>query len=48
MQIAPTAKTPMLLQMAQWILDPVGYMEANFKRYGDICQAYVPGTGLIL
>ena len=41
MQPVPTAKAPMPLQMTQWILNPVGYLEANFKRYGDIFQAYV-------
>lgn len=39
MQLVPKPKQPVLLQTAQWILDPVGYMNANFKRYGDIFQA---------
>lgn len=39
MQTVPKPKQPVLLQAAQWILDPVGYMNTNFKRYGDIFQA---------
>ena len=35
----PTPKTPRLLQAAQWVLDPVGYMTTNFKHYGDIFAA---------
>lgn len=37
----PTPKAPALLQIGQWILDPVGYMKNNFQQYGDIFQAYV-------
>ncbi|HEY9661547.1 MAG TPA: cytochrome P450, partial [Allocoleopsis sp.] len=33
--------TPEFLQLVQWILNPVGYMQTNFKRYGDIFQAAV-------
>ncbi|XGW00854.1 MAG: cytochrome P450 (plasmid) [Leptolyngbya sp. BL-A-14] len=35
----PTPKTPKLLQAAQWILDPIGYLTSNFERYGDIFAA---------
>ncbi len=43
----PLSKAPLFLQTGQWIIDPVGYMQANFKRYGDIFQASVAwgGTG---
>ncbi|MBD1842054.1 cytochrome P450 [Cyanobacteria bacterium FACHB-63] len=33
------SKTPRFLQRGQWILNPVGYMQTNFDRYGDIFQA---------
>lgn len=29
-------ETPPLLQLMQWIADPLGYMETNAERYGDI------------
>ena len=32
-------KTPSFLQLLQWIADPIGYMEANARRYGDIFTA---------
>lgn len=41
MQTIPTPKAPRLLQASQWILDPLGYMKANFKKYGDIFTAHV-------
>ncbi|NJM66740.1 MAG: cytochrome P450 [Acaryochloris sp. RU_4_1] len=41
MQTVPTPKAPMPLQALQWILDPVGYMEKNFNRYGDIFQSFL-------
>ena len=41
MQTVPTPKAPSFFQMIQWILDPVGYMESNFKSCGDLFQAYV-------
>lgn len=28
-------KTPPLLQLFQWVADPLGYMETAFQRYGD-------------
>jgi cytochrome P450 family 110 len=47
MHTVPAPKTPLLLQVARWILDPVGYLKTNFKRYGDIFNARVlwDGTG---
>lgn len=41
MRTPPTPKMPMFLQSAQWILNPVGYMNTHFKKYGDIFNAYV-------
>ncbi len=41
MQTVPTPKAPALQQLTQWIFNPVGYMEANCKRYGDIFQAHL-------
>ena len=40
MQTVPTPKSPTFLQVIQWILDPVGYMESNFKQCGDLFRAY--------
>jgi cytochrome P450 len=39
----PAATTPKLLQIAQWILDPIGYMANNSRRYGDLFHAPVWG-----
>ena len=36
MRTIPTPKVPELVQAMQWILDPLGYMNRNFQRYGDI------------
>ena len=41
MPSVPTPTTPHLLQLSQWILDPVGYMQSNFQRYGDLFNAAV-------
>jgi cytochrome P450 len=41
----PAATTPKLLQIAQWILDPIGYMANNSRRYGDLFHAPVWGQG---
>ncbi|MBD3883957.1 cytochrome P450 [Phormidium tenue FACHB-886] len=37
----PCSKTPKFVQLAQWILNPVRYMQTNFNRYGDIFQAAI-------
>lgn len=37
----PTPKAPTLLQIGQWIFDPLGYMTNNFQKFGDLFQAYV-------
>lgn len=40
-QTVPIPKSPTLLQIAQWIFNPLGYMKKNRTEYGDIFQAYV-------
>jgi cytochrome P450 family 110 len=41
MKTVPTPNTPMVLQTAQWVFNPLGYMTTNYKRYGDIFEAKV-------
>ena len=41
----PCSKTPTALQAIQWILDPAGYMQTNFNRYGDLFRAPVVWNG---
>lgn len=45
MPTAPMVTQPKFWQTSQWILDPVGYMQTQFKRYGDIFQASVAWSG---
>ncbi|MEA5574649.1 cytochrome P450 [Calothrix sp. UHCC 0171] len=40
MRTVPTIETPMFLQAAQWLFDPLNYLTANFKRYGDIFKTH--------
>src|SRR4028119_89654 len=37
-------KSPPLVQMLQWIADPIGYMETAAQRYGDIFTTQVGWT----
>ncbi|MBD1936252.1 cytochrome P450 [Microcoleus sp. FACHB-68] len=39
MKLPNIVDTPPLLQLVQWITDPLGYMDANVERYGDIFTA---------
>ncbi len=39
MKLPDGPKTPPWLQLIQWILDPLGYMEACAQRYGDVFTA---------
>ena len=39
MKLPDGSKTPPWLQLIQWILDPLGYMEACAQRYGDVFTA---------
>ena len=41
MQTIPHTRSPKLFQSLQWTLDPVGYMQTNFRRYGDVFQSPV-------
>lgn len=34
-------KSPALVQILQWITDPIGYMETAAQRYGDIFTTQV-------
>jgi cytochrome P450 len=36
MKPIPSSKTPSAIQLMQWILNPIDYLETNFQRYGDI------------
>ncbi|GBF79612.1 cytochrome P450 [Aphanothece sacrum] len=36
-------KTPALLQLIQWISDPLNYLETNAKQYGDMFTANMTG-----
>ncbi|MBE9041298.1 cytochrome P450 [Oscillatoriales cyanobacterium LEGE 11467] len=38
MNILEGPKTPPIVQLIQWIADPIGFMESNAKLYGDIFQ----------
>lgn len=42
-RMIPAATTPKLLQVAQWILDPIGYMANHASRFGDLFHAPVWG-----
>jgi cytochrome P450 len=44
MKLPPGPQTPAFLQLIQWIADPVSYMEAAARRYGDIFTAKVLGN----
>ena len=41
MKLPDASKIPPLIQLFHWIADPIGYMEANAQRYGDIFAAQV-------
>jgi cytochrome P450 len=47
MKSIPYSKTPESIQRGQWILNPLGYMQTNFDRYGDIFQAPVLPDGTL-
>jgi hypothetical protein len=36
MKIIPKVKAPTFLQMAQWIINPVAFMENAARKHGDI------------
>ena len=41
MNTVPRSNTPTLLQLLQWVFNPLGYMETNFQRFGDFFQAEI-------
>ncbi len=41
MKQIPGLTTPRGLQMLQWTVDPIGFMETSAQRYGDIFQTFV-------
>lgn len=41
MKTIPRIQSPKALQILQWALNPVGYMQENFSRYGDVFQALI-------
>ncbi|MGB3612300.1 MAG: cytochrome P450 [Elainellaceae cyanobacterium] len=40
----PQSKTPGLAQILQWVFNPLGYMETNFDRFGDLFGARIVPT----
>ncbi len=42
----PIPQAPLPVQVVHWVLNPVGYMESQFQKYGDIFQAQVTWQGL--
>ncbi len=45
MPTLPTVRAPEPLQALQWILDPVGLMQSNYKELGDIFRAHLLWRG---
>ncbi|HEY9663220.1 MAG TPA: cytochrome P450 [Allocoleopsis sp.] len=41
MTSVPRSSTPALLQLLQWVFNPLGYMETNFQRFGDFFHVEV-------
>lgn len=44
MQTIQRPTTPKAIQMMQWALSPIGYMETNRERYGDFFEAPISPT----
>ncbi len=42
-QLPNELKTPAWLQLFQWISDPLGYLENNYQKYGDMFTARIVG-----
>ncbi|MGF1538343.1 MAG: cytochrome P450 [Elainellaceae cyanobacterium] len=40
----PQSPTPGLAQILQWVFDPIGYMETNTRRFGDVFRSRVAPT----
>ncbi len=45
MKTIPNLKTPPFIQQLQWILDPIGYLQSNHRRYRDLFKGKVIGLG---
>ncbi|MGB3570674.1 MAG: cytochrome P450 [Phormidesmis sp.] len=45
MNTIPRPRTPEAIQTTQWVLNPVGYMQTNFNRYGDLFQSPITSNG---
>ncbi len=45
MKTIPNLKTPRFIQQLQWILDPIGYLQSNHRRYRDLFKGKVIGLG---
>ncbi|NMG08651.1 cytochrome P450 [Brasilonema sp. UFV-L1] len=43
----PNSKTPSLLQLFSFVLDPVAYLETGFARLGEVFWAYAPMHAII-
>lgn len=41
MKPVPKPKTPAIVQNLQWVFNPLGYTETNFRRFGDLHEAQV-------
>ncbi|MEO0408157.1 MAG: cytochrome P450 [Cyanobacteria bacterium P01_A01_bin.135] len=41
MATIPSPQAPALAQLLQWVLNPIGYMETNFSRFGDLFKAAI-------
>ncbi|NEQ70122.1 MAG: cytochrome P450 [Symploca sp. SIO2D2] len=44
MKLPDSPQTPTWLQKIQYIIDPLGYLESNYQRYGDIFNAPIIGN----
>lgn len=48
MKLPDGPQKPSIWQMMQWVADPVGYMETNARRYGDVFTARFRSLGAIV
>jgi cytochrome P450 family 110 len=48
MKLPDGPQTPSMWQMMQWVADPIGYMETNAQRYGDVFTARFRSLGAIV
>ncbi|MBE9113244.1 hypothetical protein IQ273_28090 [Nodosilinea sp. LEGE 07298] len=39
MPIIPKAQSPSIIQLYNWIFNPLDYMETRYRQYGDIFEA---------